>query len=97
MEEEKVTQRRVPQYEVIQREAGGMSGWKTKVGAVITAIGGTIIGSAEIAPTPGMIPWLKFIGFIISGIGGALTIWGIGHKLEKTRNMKKVPFLIKEL
>ena len=28
MEEEKVTQRRVPQYEVIQREAGGMSGWK---------------------------------------------------------------------
>jgi len=60
-----------------------MTGWKTKAGAIMVAIGGTISGSSKLAPYPDMEPWLEFIGFIIAGVGGAFTVWGIGHKLEK--------------
>ena len=93
-----VQQRRVPKYEGITKiENNKMTGWKTKAGSIILSIGGVIVGSAEIAPVPGMVPWLKFIGFIVSGVGGALTVWGIGHKLEKAQKIKKVPWLIREI
>jgi hypothetical protein len=78
-----------------------MSGWKTKLGAFLTAIGAVIVGAAEVAPTPEMIPWLKFIGFIIGGVGGAFTIWGIAHKVEKNRSVitqkKTVPIYVSPL
>jgi hypothetical protein len=78
-----------------------MSGWKTKLGAFLVAIGTVIVGSADLAPTPGMIPWLKFFGFIVGGVGTAFTVWGIGHKVEKNRSVivqkKTVPLYVSPL
>jgi hypothetical protein len=75
-----------------------MSGWKMKVGSFLAAIAAVIIGSAEIAPYPEIIPWLKFLGFIVGGVGTAFLAWGAGHKLEKNRNVivkkKTIPYYV---
>ena len=64
-----------------------MSGWKMKSGSFLAAIAAVIIGSAELAPYPGMIPWLKFLGFVVGGVGTAFIAWGAGHKMEKNRDI----------
>jgi hypothetical protein len=78
-----------------------MSGWKTKLGSFLIAAAGVIGGSAEIAPYPEMVPWIRFIAFIVGGMGSAFLIWGIGHKLEKNRNVlvqkKQIPYYIQKI
>lgn len=78
-----------------------MSGWKMKLGSFLVAIGAVIIGSAEVAPVPEMIPWVKFIGFIVGGIGTAFLAWGAGHKLEKNRSVlikkQNIPYYIQKI
>jgi hypothetical protein len=75
-----------------------MSGWKTKLGAFLIAVAATIKGSAEIFPSPDMIPWINWFSFIVSGVGGAFTVWGIAHKLEKNNKVivqkKTVPYYV---
>lgn len=67
-----------------------MTGWKTKAGAALIALGGTISASAKLAPHAEAGPWLEFAGFIVAGFGGAFTVWGIGHKLEKNQTMVSI-------
>lgn len=78
-----------------------MSGWKTKLGSFLIAAAGVIGGSAEIAPYPEMVPWIRFIAFIVGGIGSAFLVWGIGHKVEKSRPVlvqkKRVPYYIQKI
>ena len=64
-----------------------MTGWKTKAGAALIALGGTISASAKLVPHAEAGPWLEFAGFIVAGLGGAFTVWGIGHKLEKNQTL----------
>lgn len=75
-----------------------MTGWKMKLGSFLAAIAAVIVGSAEVAPYPAMIPWAKFLGFIVGGVGTAFIAWGAGHKLEKNRNVivqkKTIPYYV---
>lgn len=78
-----------------------MTGWKMKLGSFLAAIAAVIVGSAEIAPYPAMVPWIKFLGFIVGGVGTAFIAWGAGHKLEKNRNVivqkKTIPYYVHPL
>lgn len=60
-----------------------ISGWKTKYGAIIVAVGMALLGASEVAPNVDVGTWMKFIGTILTGFGSALTAVGIGHKIEK--------------
>ena len=75
-----------------------MGGWKMKAGSIMVAVAATITGSAELAPVPEMIPWIKFAAFVVGGIGAAFLAWGAGHKMEKNRSVlvkkKTIPYYI---
>jgi hypothetical protein len=76
-----------------------MTGWKTKSGAILTAISGVIFGISSLIPSvPGNPCLFEFIGYIAVGLGAGFISWGIGHKLEKNRNIlverKRVPYYI---
>ena len=75
-----------------------MGGWKMKLGSFLIAIGAVTVGSAEVAPYPGMSPWVKFVGFIVGGVVTAFIAWGAGHKLEKNRSVlvkkKTIPYYV---
>ena len=60
-----------------------ITGWKTKYGAVIVAIGMSLLGASEVAPNVDLGIWMKFIGTVLTGLGSGLTAIGIGHKIEK--------------
>jgi len=51
-----------------------MTGWKTKVGALLVSLGEVLVQS---------VPEYEWVGRIIEGIGGGLIAWGLGHKIEK--------------
>lgn len=62
-----------------------MTGWKTKVGAILIAIGSALVAGSEAVP-PGNVElsgWLKFAGVLIGGVGAGIGTVGIGHKIEK--------------
>ena len=81
-----------------QPTANHMSGWKTKLDACLIALAATIKGSAGIAPSPEIIPWINWFAFIVSGAGGAFAVWGVAHKLEKNNKVlikkKTVPYYV---
>ena len=60
-----------------------MTGWKSKWGAILMAIGATLGSGAALAPLEEMKPWLIFMGALIGGLGTALLGVGISHKIEK--------------
>ena len=60
-----------------------MSGWKSKWGAILMAIGATLGSGAALAPLEEMKPWLVFLGALIGGLGTALLGVGISHKIQK--------------
>lgn len=60
-----------------------MLGGKTKLGAVLIAIGMTMYSTVDICPVASWIPWIKWIGTMIGGVGTALGIVGIGNKVER--------------
>jgi hypothetical protein len=60
-----------------------MTGWKTKTGAILTAVGGVLTTSADGCPVPDWSPWLKWIGGVTAGLGVALMGYGIGDKVER--------------
>lgn len=78
-----------------------MGGWKMKMGSFLIAIAATIGGSAEVAPYPEMVPWIRFIAFIVGGVGAAFLAWGAGHKMEKNRPVlvkkQKIPYYIQKI
>ena len=62
-----------------------MTGWKTKVGAILVAVGGALAASSEAVP-PGYVElsgWLKFAGILVGAVGTGFLGVGIGHKVEK--------------
>ena len=61
-----------------------MTGWKTRGAAIIFALGTSLVGAAEVAPTIDIGVWMKFAGTILLGFGTALGLIGIGHKIEKS-------------
>lgn len=75
-----------------------MGGWKTKTSSFLAALGTTLIGLAEGVPDDRLAPWIRFIGIAIDGFAGAFAIWGLGHKMEKSRPVliqkKKVPYYV---
>jgi len=54
---------------------GGMTGWKTKLGGVLIAVGEALKQSL---PTE-----LTWVGMMVQAIGMAFSVWGIGHKIDK--------------
>lgn len=62
-----------------------ISGWKTKTGLVISAIGAALLAGAQVAPPNAfeLASWLTFAGTIITTFGGGLTAYGVAHKAEK--------------
>jgi hypothetical protein len=82
-----------------QEEKRHMTGWKTKLGAILTAISGVIFGISSLVPSvPGNPCLFEFTGYIAVGLGAGFISWGIGHKLEKNRNIlverKRVPYYV---
>ncbi len=65
-----------------------MTGWKTKTGATMVAVGGFLVASGKAFPIPKYTPWLEWIGGLILAVGGALGIYGVGAKVEKAANGK---------
>ena len=63
-----------------------MTGWKSKWGGILVAIGTTLGASAAVAPTPELQPWLVFLGILVAGAGTALLGVGVAHKIEKAGN-----------
>ena len=63
----------------------GITGWKTKTGAVLVALAGII------AATSGVIPgelavygeWINFVEVLLAAAGAAFMGVGIAHKVEK--------------
>ena len=60
-----------------------MTGWKTKTGVIIGVIGGAMLASADMCPSPTWIPWLKFAGTLMAAAGGGLGIYGVGKKIDR--------------
>lgn len=75
-----------------------MTGWKTKTAAFLFAIGTSLIGLAEGVPNDNLAPWIQFAGMCIDGLATAFGVWGIGHKLEKNKNVivqkKTIPYYV---
>lgn len=59
-----------------------MSGWKTKLGAGLVAIGG-ILGPVGKAIGGDLGEGVGQLGVALVTIGGALAAVGIGHKIDK--------------
>jgi hypothetical protein len=57
-----------------------MKGWKTKLGAALTGLGGILKTLGESGTEPAI---LVPLGEVLLYVGGPLTLWGLGHKLEK--------------
>ena len=79
-----------------------MTGWKTKLAAFLAAAGTAIIGISESVPADdSLVHMIKFIGIVIDGLAGAFGIWGIGHKLEKNKNIivqkKTIPYYVQPM
>jgi len=72
--------------EVIMTKQVGMKGWKTKLGAALTAFATAAGGLAVIAPIPEAKPWIIFIAALIGAVGLFFTVWGLGHKMEKAQD-----------
>ena len=68
---------------LVQEDGEEMSGWKTKTGSILTAVGGVLATAANGCPVPDWSPWLQYLGGVIASIGVALMGYGIGHKIEK--------------
>jgi len=62
-----------------------MTGWKTKTGTLVAALGSALYAATSVAPTPEIGSWCQFIGTIFVGLGGALGVYGIGDKVDKLR------------
>ena len=60
-----------------------ITGWKTKYGAIVVALGMSLLGASEVAPNIELGTWMKFIGTVLTGFGSGLTAVGLGHKIEK--------------
>lgn len=62
-----------------------IGGWKTKLGIAAVVIGGGLLAGAEVSPMPELTPWLKFIGTMLVAIGTGGGIYGVAHKVEKSK------------
>jgi hypothetical protein len=65
-----------------------MTGWKSKWGGVLVAIGSALGAAAAVAPVEEFKPWIVFFGVLTGGLGAALLGIGIAHKVEKAGNNK---------
>lgn len=78
-----------------------MTGWKTKTAAFLFALGTSLIGLSEGVPNDNLAPWIRFAGMALDGLATAFGVWGIGHKLEKNKNIivqkKTVPYYIEPM
>ena len=61
----------------------GVLGSKTKVGAVLLAVGVAVYNTVDLCPVAAWVPWIKYVGALISAAGGALGLVGIGGKVDK--------------
>lgn len=59
--------------------------WKTKTGAIMTALGGGLLAGAKfiMGTRPDIALWLGLAGTVLFTSGGSLAAVGIGHKIEK--------------
>lgn len=58
-----------------------MSGWKTKAGSMVLALGGFVMAMSKAFPD--FDDLLNSGGQFLVATGTALTAWGLGHKIEK--------------
>ena len=56
---------------------------KTKLGAVLLALGVAVYNTVDLCPAASWVPWIKYFGAIISAAGGALGLVGIGNKVDR--------------
>ena len=84
--------------EIKVEEKSHMTGWKTKLGSFLLAFAGVSTGASELIPLPEASPWCKFVAYVAGGVGTAFITWGMGHKLEKNRNIlvekKRIPYYV---
>ena len=72
-----------------------MTGWKSKWGAIIAAIGAALTAAAQVSPevmlgNTMLSDWMQFAGILITGFGTALLGVGIAHKVEKAGAKEEV-------
>ena len=62
-----------------------MTGWKTKLGAVLIALGGILAAAGPVLPAELLVyaEWFKFAEVILMAAGAAFGTVGIAHKIEK--------------
>jgi hypothetical protein len=60
-----------------------MKGWKTKTGAILTAVGGILATASSGCPVPEWGPWFQWVGGVLGSVGVALMGYGIGAKVER--------------
>lgn len=61
-----------------------MSGWKTKVGAILLGVSGLLKTLADSLGAPELTVYAE----IFAAIGGPLTAVGVAHKVEKAGEKK---------
>jgi hypothetical protein len=66
-----------------------LTGWKSKYGGILVAIGAALGSSAALIPIEKMKSWLVFLGVLLGGIGTGLLGVGIAHKVEKSAAAKE--------
>jgi len=66
-----------------------MTGWKSKYGGILVAIGAALGSSAALMPIEEVKPWLVFLGVLLGGVGTGLLGVGIAHKVEKGKVTKE--------
>jgi hypothetical protein len=62
-----------------------MTGWKTKVGAVLIALGGILAAAGPVLPAELLVyaEWFHFVEVIMMAAGASFGVVGIAHKVEK--------------
>jgi hypothetical protein len=63
-----------------------MTGWKSKFGGVLLAIGGGCLAVAQLSGFyPKVAFWMQVAGAFMTTVGGSLLGVGIAHKIEKAK------------
>ena len=62
-----------------------MTGWKTKVGAVLIALGGILAAATPVLPAEiaQYAEWIHFVEVIFMAAGAAFGVVSVAHKIEK--------------